>query len=138
MCVKRIFFTKNCAFIYIDSGSNGKGMEWDPNDSCWNLRIPIPNLISAFTSLFALEFEPHDIIKKRISSVELTLLEHKGKGMIKCFILIITVFKFVFLLYQNIYSNRALCCNRQSFEVFSRQGIWLRLVYNGSAKKHCE
>lgn len=91
MCVKRIFFTKNCAFIYIDSGSNGKGMEWDPNDSCWNLRIPIPNLISAFTSLFALEFEPHDIIKKRISSVELTLLEHKGKGMIKCFILIITV-----------------------------------------------
>lgn len=102
MCVRRFFFTKNCAFIYIDSGSNGKGMEWDPNDSCWNLRIPIPNLMSTLTSLFAFEFEPHDILKKRISSVELTLLEHKGKDMIKCFILIITVSNF-FSYYIKIY-----------------------------------
>lgn len=102
MCVRRFFFTKNCAFIYIDSGSNGKGMEWDANDSCWNLRIPIPNLISTLTSLFAFEFEPHDILKKRISSVELTLLEHKGKDMIKCFILIITVSNF-FSYYIKIY-----------------------------------
>lgn len=96
MCVRRFFFIKNCVFIYIDFGSNGKGMEWDVNDFCWNLRIFIFNLIFILILLFVFEFELYDILKKRILFVELIFLEYKGKDMIKCFILIIIVLNFFF------------------------------------------